>query len=84
MRQPEPGCHPCCDAHGPVGARRDDPVGSLCACETLDRLLVLGRDERPLVGEREPGCARVGVGSDHEQIAGPGRLEQAELSRAGA
>ena len=84
MRQAEPLGDARRDADRPVGARRDDPVDLARPREPLDPRLVLGRDERPVVGEREAGRRGVAVGGDDVEAARPRRLEQAELRRAGA
>ena len=84
MGQAEPLGDPRGDPNGPVGSRRDDPVDRAGTGEPLDALLVLGRDQRPLVGEPEPGGERAPVGGDHHEAAGASGLEQAELRRAGA
>ena len=84
MRQPEPLGDAGGDPDRPVGAGRDDPVDRSGPREPLDPRLVLGRDHRALVREREPGRERVAVDGDHRQVTGRSRLEQAELRRAGA
>ena len=84
MRQAEPLRDAGRDADRPVGARRDDPVDRRGPREPLDPRLVLGGDDRPLVGQREAGRGRVAVGGDHVEAPGARRLEQAELRRAGA
>ena len=53
MRQADPLGDPRGDPDRPVGARRDDAVDLARPREPVDRLLVLGRDDRALVGERE-------------------------------
>ena len=84
VRKAEPLRDPRRDRHGPVDARRDHALDGLRPCQPLQRRLVLVRDDRPPVGEREPDRRRVAVGRDDEQPPLPGRLEQAELSRPGA
>ena len=72
------------DPNRPVDARRDDPVHALGGGEPVDRLLVLGRDERPLVGEWKARRRRIAVGGDHVEAARAGGGEQPELRRPGA
>ena len=84
MRQPEPLGDARRDPDRPVGAGRDDAVDGPGAGEALDALLVLGRDHGAFVRQREADGERVAVDGDHRQVAGRGRLEQAELRRAGA
>jgi hypothetical protein len=84
MRQPEPICDPRGNRDGPVGPGGDDPVDAECMCETLDRRLVLRRDEAAPVGEPEARGARVAVGDGEPDAARAGRFEQAELRRPSA
>ena len=85
MREADALRHAGGDAHGPVGARRDDPVDPARSGEPVDSLLVLRREHRALVGEREPGRAGIAVDRDHVNVAtGPRGLEQAELGGPGA
>jgi hypothetical protein len=79
VRQRQPLGDACGDADGPVRARRDDPVHVLGPREPVDAGLVLGRDDRALVRIREPGCRRVAVDGDHEEIALARRAEQPDL-----
>ena len=58
---------------------RDQPVRAQRRGEALDRVLVLDRDDRLLVGEPEAGRLGVAVGRDHVEPARTRRLEQAEL-----
>ena len=74
---------PCRDPDRPVRARRDDAVDVASAGEPLDALLVLGREHRPLVGEREADRLRVPVDRDHLHVAArPRGLEETELGGA--
>ena len=73
---------PCGDPDRPVDPGRDQPVDGLRVGQTLDALLVLGRDDRPPVRVLEPGRSRVAVERDHEEPSLAGRREQAELSRS--
>ena len=85
MREADPLRDPRRDPHGPVRPGGDDPVDVACACEPVDRLLVLRREHGALVGEREPDGLRVPVDGDHVEVAArPGGLEQAELGGPGA
>ena len=77
VRKPETRRHPGGDADRPVGSRRDDPVDALGAGEAVDRRLVLGRDERPLVRVRE---ARAPTDRDRRRS----RRDRARARRAGA
>ncbi len=81
MRQPHPRGDARGDGHRPVDPGRDDPVHALRLREPLDPDVVLGRDDRPPVGEPEAGRRRVAVDGDHEQAAGARRREQPELRR---
>ena len=83
MRQAEPGRDSRRRADGPVGSGRDHAVDALRQGQSLDDRLVLDRHDRPAVGVPEAGRTGVAVDGDHEEAAGPGRCEQAELSRAG-
>ena len=83
MRQPGVLGDPRGDAHRPVRPRGDDPVDPERAHEPLDRGLVLGREDAPPVGEREPGRARIAIDHAQPEAACTRRLEQTELSRAG-
>ena len=82
MRQAVALGDPCGDRDRPVDAGRDQPVDALRAGQTLDALLVLGRDDRPPVRVLEPGRGRVAIERDHEKTSLAGRREQAELSRS--
>ena len=85
MRDPHPLGDARRDADRPVRAGRDDPVDVTCAGEPLDAVLVLGRQHRSLVGEREADRQRIAVDGDHVQVAArPRGLEQTELGRARA
>jgi hypothetical protein len=83
MRQSEPRCDARGDAHGPVDARRDDPVDSLGRCEPVDARLVLCRDDRAPVRVLVSRRSRVTIGSDDVQAARLRSCEQAELGRPG-
>jgi hypothetical protein len=72
------------DRHGPVDPRRDQAVHPLGAGELVERRLVLGRDDGPLVGEGEAGRARIAVAGDDEEPALASRAQEAELRRPGA
>ena len=76
MRDPDSLRDPRSDRDGPVDSRRDDPVHALGLREPLDAALVLGRDDRPPVGEGESRRSRIPVERDHLQVPGPSRLEQ--------
>ncbi len=84
MRQPESSCDAGRHRHGPVDAGGDDPGDVLCAGDRFDRFLVLGRDDRVPVGERETDRVLVPVAGDDGVAPGPGRPEQSELRRPGA
>ena len=85
MRQADPARDPGRDPDGPVRPGRDDPVDVPRTREPVDRVLVLGREDRPLVREGEPDRLGVAVDRDHEDVlSGPRRLEQPELRGAGA
>ena len=61
------------------------PSTSRARRKPLDAVLVLRREHRSLVGEREAGRQRIAVDGDHLQVAAcPGGLEQPELGRARA
>ena len=82
VRQPEALRDPRRDAHRPVCTGRDEAVDAAGPREALDRLLVLAREHRPLVGEREADRLRVPVDRDHVHVAArPRSLEEAELGR---
>ena len=66
---------------GPVRAGRDDPVDVLGAREAVDRRLVLGRDERPLVRVREAGRGRIAIDRDHEEVALARGAQEPDLRR---
>ena len=67
----------------PVRTGRDEAVDAAGPGESLDGLLVLGREHRPLVGEREADRLRVPVDRDHVHVAArPRGLEEAELGGA--
>ena len=84
MHEADPACHTGCDPDGPVRPGRDDPVDVPRAREPVDRVLVLGRQDRPLVREGEPDRLGVAVDRDHEDVlSGPRRLQQPELRGAG-
>ncbi len=82
---PHPLRDPRRDRDGPVDARRDDPVHALRLREPLNPALVLGRDDRPPVGDGEPRRGGVPVERDDLEVAArPSRLDQPELRRPGA
>ncbi len=82
MVQADPSGDPRRDPYRPIRAGGDDPVDPPRAGEPVDPLLVLGREHRALVGEREARSARIAVDGDHVDVAAhPSRLEQAELGR---
>ena len=82
MRDPHPLGDPRRDPDRPIGTGRDDPVDRARAREPVDALLVLGGEDRPLVGERETRGKRVAVDCDDLELAAPARrLEEAELRR---
>ena len=84
VRQAEALGDACGDAHGPVGAGRDDPGDLAGAGEAVDALLVLGREDGALVRLGEADGLRVAVDGDHVEVgACPRGLQQAELGRAG-
>ena len=76
--------HALGDARGdpdrPIDARRDDPLHPLGGRKALDTSLVLGRDDRPPVGEAESGRCRVAVERDHEEPPLARRSKEPELS----
>src|SRR5262249_5362648 len=72
------------ERNGPVDARGDDPVDAPRGGEPVDLRLVLDRDDRPTVGEPEPGRSRVTVDGDDEQPTVAGGFEEAELAGARA
>ena len=85
VREPHALCDTRRDPDRPVRTGRDDPVDTAGPREPVDRVLVLGREHRPLGREREAGRARVAVDRDHLQVtARPGGLQQAELGGPGA
>jgi len=85
MRQSDPFCDARGDPDCPVCTRRDDPVHLARTREPVDRLLVLLRDDRALVGEDEAGRLRVAVDRDHlDVLPAAGGLEQPELGGTGA
>jgi len=85
MREPESLGDPGCDPDRPVGTGRGETGDLSRAGESLDRDLVLGGDDRALVGEREAGRARITVDRDHVQVTARAcGLEQPELRRSGA
>ena len=82
VRQPHPLGDARRDPDRPVGAGRDDPVDALGLREPVDGRLVLGRDERPLVGvARSP--ARPGRRSTAitKSSRSPGGAEEARAAR---
>ena len=81
VRQAHPRGDAGRDRDRPVDPRRDDAVHLLRLREPLDAELVLGRDDRPPVGEPEAGRRRVAVDRDDEQPALARRREQPELRR---
>ncbi len=84
MREREPLRDARGHRDGPVDPRRDHAVDPLGLGEPFDARLVLGRDDRPAVGERESRRGGIAVDRDHEEVERTGRLEQPELRRAGA
>jgi hypothetical protein len=84
MREAEPGGDTRGHADRPVRARGDDPVHRLGTGEPLNRLIVLRRDDRSLVGEGEARRVRVRVGDEDLEPARTRRLEKAELRRPAA
>ena len=84
MRQREPLGHPRGDGHRPVDPGRDDPVDALGLGEPRDALLVLGRDDRPAVSEREADGSRVAVGRDDEEPAVARTAQQPDLRGSSA
>jgi hypothetical protein len=67
------------DAHRPVGAGSDHPVDRHRADQTLDRRLILGREDAAAVGEPEPGRRGIAVDDGEPDAAGTRGLEQPEL-----
>jgi hypothetical protein len=71
---------PLRDARGdrdrPVRTGRDHAVDPLGLGEPVERGLVLARDQRAPVGERERRSGRIAVGRDHDQAALARGLEQ--------
>jgi hypothetical protein len=84
VRQREPPRDAGGDADRPVDPRRDHAVDALGLGELRDPGLVLGRDDRAPVREREPGRRRVAVDRDREQAEGASGLEQPQLRGARA
>jgi hypothetical protein len=85
MRDPDSLRDPCRDRDRPVDARRDDPVREIGLRKPLDPALVLGRDDRPPVGDGEPRRGGIPVERDYLQVAaGASRFEQPELRGTGA
>ena len=71
-------------ADRPVDPRRDHAVDALGLGEPLDPRLVLGRDDRAAVREREAGRAGIAVDRDHEQVRARARLRAARAAPAPA
>ncbi len=84
VRQPEPFGEPGCNRHRPVDSRGDDAVDGLCPGETIETLLVLGRDDRTPVGILESRREWIAVAGGHEQAALAGSPQEPELRRPGA
>ena len=84
MREPEPFGEPGCNRHRPVDSRGDDAVDGLGAGETIETLLVLGRDDRAPVGILESRREWIAVAGDHEEAALAGGPQEPELRRPGA
>ena len=84
VRQREPLRDPRRDPDRPVDARSDHAVDALGLGEPLDAGLVLGRDDRAAVREREARRGGIAVDRDHEQVARARGREQPELRGAGA
>jgi hypothetical protein len=82
VRQSHPLGDPRRDPDRPVRSRRDDAVDVLRTREPVDVLLVLGRDERALVGPAEPGRAGVAIDGDHVEVTLARRAEEPDLRRA--
>ena len=72
------------DGDRPVDPGRDHAVDPLGLREPLDPRLVLGRDDRAAIREREAGRGGIAVDRDHEQVQRACGLEQPELRGAGA
>ena len=70
------------DPDRPVGTGRHEPVHAERARQPVDRLLVLGGEDRPLVREHQADRVRVAVDGDHVHVvAAMRRFEEAELRR---
>jgi hypothetical protein len=83
MPDPHPRREARGDADRPVRAGRHDPVDVTGTGEPLHTVLVLRREHRALVREREADRLRVPVDGDHLEVAAcPRGLEQPELGRA--
>ena len=72
------------DRDRPVDPGGEDSVDVLRAGESIEALLVLGRDEGPPVGELEAGRRRVAVARDHEEAALARGPKKTELRGPGA
>jgi hypothetical protein len=80
VRETDAVGNPRCDPDRPVGPRGDDPVDVPRPGETVDSLLVLGRQDRAVVGEREADRVRIPVDREDVHVAArPRGLEEAEL-----
>jgi hypothetical protein len=84
VRQIQFRCDTRSHGHRPVSSRRDDPIEIERSSEPFNCGLVLGRDNAPAIGKREPGGARVSISDRRPDALTAGSLKQAELSRARA
>jgi hypothetical protein len=84
MRECKPFRDPGGDADRPVDPGRDHAVDALGLRQLRDPGLVLRREDRAAVREREPRGGRVAIDRDREEVERPRGLEQAELRRARA
>ncbi len=84
MGQTELGRDARGDRNRPVDPGCDHAVDLLGRGESLERRLVLGRDQCTPVGEREAGRSGIAVGGDHVELPPARRFEQTELSGPGA
>ena len=84
MRQPGALGDPGGDADRPVGPGRDQSVDPERPGETLDRRLVLRRENAAPVGEAESGRRRIPVDDRQPDPARTCCLEQPELCRPGS